>query len=132
MTKISSGESISSEFNVDRPDVLDLSDNIVSPDKDINYPVGENPTMSENSKKVIEVFVQNLIGNRWRAQASCREVNTNVFYPLKYDDTETPKKICAVCAVRQECLEEAIRNREKEGIWGGMTYKERRAYVKSR
>ena len=39
---------------------------------------------------------------------------------------EEAKKICAGCPVKQECLEYALANREQYGVWGGMTFAERR------
>lgn len=36
------------------------------------------------------------------------------------------KKLCGECPVRKECLNYAIVGNETHGIWGGLTYKERR------
>lgn len=36
------------------------------------------------------------------------------------------KDICASCAVRQPCLEYALRIREPHGIWGGLNEAERK------
>lgn len=42
------------------------------------------------------------------------------------------KSLCAECLVKDECLEFALRNNEKFGIWGGMTERERRKERKAR
>lgn len=38
------------------------------------------------------------------------------------------KRICGLCPVQDECLTWAINNNETQGIWGGLTYNERRGY----
>jgi hypothetical protein len=45
---------------------------------------------------------------------------------------EHAKEICAACNVRLQCLEWAITAREPDGIWGGMTPKERRRAIRRR
>jgi len=40
------------------------------------------------------------------------------------------KSICAVCPVRIECLEYAVRIREPHGIWGGLNEIERRVLIR--
>ena len=42
------------------------------------------------------------------------------------------KAICASCAVRQSCLEYSLAAREREGVWGGLTERERRRIVRQR
>ena len=34
--------------------------------------------------------------------------------------------VCAQCVVRDECLQHAVDNNERYGIWGGLTDRERR------
>lgn len=40
------------------------------------------------------------------------------------------KRICAECPVEAECLAGALERREPDGVWGGMTAKERAALLK--
>ena len=40
------------------------------------------------------------------------------------------KRICAVCPVRQLCLDYALETREGHGVWGGLNETERRAILK--
>ena len=48
------------------------------------------------------------------------------------DGAEAAKAICAVCPVREPCLEYAITAREKEGVWGGLDEQERRRLIRQR
>jgi WhiB family redox-sensing transcriptional regulator len=70
----------------------------------------------------------------WRAAAACRGLDPLIFYPFtdEDDDAEAAKGVCAVCAVRESCLEHALGVREKDGIWGGATERERRRIIRQR
>ena len=68
----------------------------------------------------------------WRQRAACRGVDPDVFYPVSDDDADEAKQICGDCAVRQPCLEYALANRERDGVWGGATERERRRIVRQR
>lgn len=68
----------------------------------------------------------------WRDKGACRGIDPEVFYPESDEDAEEAKAICAVCAVRQACLEHALASREKEGVWGGATERERRRIIRQR
>jgi WhiB family transcriptional regulator, redox-sensing transcriptional regulator len=70
----------------------------------------------------------------WRKRAACRGIDVEVFYPAIDDETEgaEAKAICAECPVRQACLEHALGHREREGVWGGTTERERRRIVRQR
>lgn len=62
----------------------------------------------------------------WQERAACAEYDTRVFFPPQGGDSATPKKICRQCPVREACLEYALVNTERFGIWGGLSEKERR------
>jgi WhiB family redox-sensing transcriptional regulator len=68
----------------------------------------------------------------WRQHAACRGVDPDVFYPIADEDADEAKAICARCPVRQACLEYALVNRERDGIWGGATERERRRMIRQR
>jgi WhiB family redox-sensing transcriptional regulator len=69
----------------------------------------------------------------WRDKGACRGIDPEVFYPGDDDDeADEAKAICALCAVRQACLEHALAAREKEGVWGGATERERRRIIRQR
>jgi WhiB family redox-sensing transcriptional regulator len=68
----------------------------------------------------------------WRTQAACRGLDPELFYPKRGTRTAPARKVCAACPVRADCLEYALANFEKDGIWGGTTGKERRAIRRTR
>jgi len=68
----------------------------------------------------------------WRQRAACRGVDPDIFYPSSDEDAEPAKAICDQCGVRQACLEFALANRERDGIWGGATERERRRIIRQR
>ncbi len=61
----------------------------------------------------------------WREEAACRGSASAVFYPETEAGIAAAKAICASCGVRAICLEIALRNRERHGVWGGLSERER-------
>ncbi|HEX9713503.1 MAG TPA: WhiB family transcriptional regulator [Actinomycetota bacterium] len=61
----------------------------------------------------------------WQQQALCRGVEPEVFFPISEEDAWRAKEICAACMVREECLAYSLTRRERYGVWGGVTEKER-------
>jgi WhiB family redox-sensing transcriptional regulator len=55
-----------------------------------------------------------------------------VFFPDTEELAEEAKAICAACPVRVSCLEYAITVRERDGVWGGTTERERRRIIRQR
>jgi WhiB family redox-sensing transcriptional regulator len=74
------------------------------------------------------------VANSWRYLGQCRGSDPDVFYPPSEDDFEAQaaKAICQSCPVRQPCLEFALSTREKHGVWGGLTERERRRVLRQR
>jgi WhiB family redox-sensing transcriptional regulator len=68
----------------------------------------------------------------WRQKAACRGVDPDIFYPVSDEDAEDAKAICGSCPVQQACLEWALAVREKDGVWGGATERERRRILRRR
>ncbi len=68
----------------------------------------------------------------WRQRAACRGVDPDIFYPMSDDDAGDAKAICGQCPVKGACLEWALTSREKEGVWGGATERERRRIIRRR
>ena len=68
----------------------------------------------------------------WRQRGACRGLDPAIFYPASEEEADEAKAICATCPVQQLCLEHALTNRERDGVWGGMTEKERRRIIRQR
>lgn len=68
----------------------------------------------------------------WRERAACRGVDPDIFYPVSEEDAEEAKAICRSCAVREACLEYALSRRERDGVWGGATERDRRRILRQR
>ncbi|HVN49842.1 MAG TPA: WhiB family transcriptional regulator [Acidimicrobiales bacterium] len=69
---------------------------------------------------------------QWRSKAACQGLDPEIFYPLDDDDAREAKMVCSTCSVRESCLEYALGVREKEGVWGGATERERRRIIRQR
>ena len=68
----------------------------------------------------------------WRKQANCKGIDPEVFFPATDEEAEEAKSICSSCTVRVACLEFALAEREREGVWGGATERERRRIIRQR
>lgn len=68
----------------------------------------------------------------WRQRAACRGVDPDIFYPVTDEEAEDAKAICRTCQAQEACLEWALSTREKEGVWGGATERERRRIIRRR
>jgi WhiB family redox-sensing transcriptional regulator len=62
----------------------------------------------------------------WQAEALCAQTDPEAFFPEKGGSTRDAKKVCGSCTVRAQCLEYALANDERFGIWGGLSERERR------
>jgi WhiB family transcriptional regulator, redox-sensing transcriptional regulator len=62
----------------------------------------------------------------WQSDSLCAQTDPEAFFPEKGGSTRDAKKICASCEVRSHCLEYALENDERFGIWGGLSERERR------
>lgn len=62
----------------------------------------------------------------WQADALCAQTDPEAFFPEKGGSTREAKRICEGCEVRSECLDYALENDERFGIWGGLSERERR------
>lgn len=73
-----------------------------------------------------------VVRNVWRELGACRGLDPEVFFPETDEEADEAKAICAECPVRVACLEHALASREKVGVWGGTTERERRRIVRQR
>lgn len=68
----------------------------------------------------------------WMGGALCAETDPDMFFPEKGGNTRPPKAVCAACPVREQCLAYALRENITDGIWGGLSPRERRALAEPR
>lgn len=68
----------------------------------------------------------------WQEYANCLGVDPDLFFPERGASTREAKEVCRGCVVRDQCLEFALNNSEKFGIWGGMSERERRRIRRAR
>ena len=68
------------------------------------------------------------INNRfaWQAHANCRGADPDLFFPRRGASNRKAKAMCAACVVREQCLEFAISEGERFGLWGGLSERQRR------
>lgn len=66
----------------------------------------------------------------WQERGLCAQTDPEAFFPEKGGSTREAKRVCLTCDVRQECLEYALENDERFGIWGGLSERERRKLKK--
>ena len=67
----------------------------------------------------------------WRLEAACRELPTELFFPIGHGpraqaQTKVAKEICRDCAVRAQCLAYALATNARYGVFGGLAEEERR------
>ena len=68
----------------------------------------------------------------WQDLANCLGVDPDLFFPERGASTREAKEVCRGCVVREQCLEFALQNGEKFGIWGGLSERERRRIRRQR
>ncbi len=66
----------------------------------------------------------------WQERALCAQTDPEAFFPEKGGSTREAKRVCLTCDVRADCLEYALANDERFGIWGGLSERERRKLKK--
>lgn len=61
----------------------------------------------------------------WQEQGLCLGADPEIFFPERTGSTKEAKKLCGHCAVRNQCLEWALKTNEPYGVWGGLSERER-------
>jgi hypothetical protein len=62
----------------------------------------------------------------WTQAAVCASVDPELWFPEKGNSAARAKKICATCPVREPCLQYALDNDDRFGVFGGTTERDRR------
>ena len=67
----------------------------------------------------------NIFNQPWRERALCAQIGFELFFPETNRVPREAKRVCGMCEVSVECLDYAVTNCEKEGVWGGKSPHER-------
>ncbi|MGW4200955.1 WhiB family transcriptional regulator [Streptomyces sp. NPDC004726] len=79
-------------------------------------------------------MLRGLADHSWHARSACRSLSPaeadKLFFPLPRDHQAIAraKSICGPCPVKRACFNSALEQGSKEGIWGGLTEKERQPW----
>lgn len=65
------------------------------------------------------------IDNAWQERALCAQTGAEFFFPEPGSSVREAKRICGMCEMRSACLDYALTNDERFGVWGGLSEKER-------
>jgi WhiB family transcriptional regulator, redox-sensing transcriptional regulator len=68
----------------------------------------------------------------WQQDAPCGQTDLEAFFPGKGGSVREAKRVCASCDVKERCLEYAMKNDERFGVWGGLSERDRRKLRRER
>jgi WhiB family redox-sensing transcriptional regulator len=68
--------------------------------------------------------------SNWWGLGACRGLEATIFYPDDEVEAQAAKAVCDSCAVKTACLDHALSFREKSGVWGGATERDRRRIIR--
>ena len=110
-----------------------LSDYVSGNDRSDRFGAGAGQSLGQGMGPGMGQGIAGLLGigaeadaQSWQEQALCAETDPEAFFPEKGGSTREAKKICTGCEVKAQCLEYALANDERFGIWGGLSERERR------
>ena len=66
----------------------------------------------------------------WTEHAECRNHDPELFWPEKNDEIKPAQQICLTCPVQAQCLDYAVKTKQTQGIWGGLTPAARIAWAR--
>ena len=93
--------------------------------------VGRATGGKESNVEIVELM-SGMEDRGWQARANCMGVDPDLFFPERGASPREAKEVCRGCVAREDCLEYALDNGEKFGIWGGMSERERRRLRRAR
>ncbi len=97
-------------------------------------PIDMTNTTTSSSQAPVpdELLHPRELEENWQDDANCLGVDPDLFFPERGASTREAKEVCRGCVVRGQCLEFALQNGEKFGIWGGLSERERRRIRRQR
>lgn len=78
------------------------------------------------NRELVGWFGEELHPPLWRKSAACKGTDSSVFFIERGQTAKAAKAICAGCPVVGACLDFAIEENMRMGVFGGMTERERR------
>jgi len=68
----------------------------------------------------------------WAVFAACREAQAKaeLFFGTSRDAERDALAVCQICTVVADCLDHALEARERFGVWGGKTEKQRKRILR--
>ena len=125
------------ETLVDRAELLHVPDDFLkrvwsSRPSEPRFTRAETVIYRQRGPKLRRTLVVSVKEIVWRELGACRGLEAAMFYPDDDDLALEAKAVCAGCDVRIACLEHALQAREKAGIWGVATERERRRMIRQR
>ena len=67
----------------------------------------------------------------WAVFSACREADPGIFFAGTRADEREALVVCSICTVKNDCLDFAIETRERFGVWGGTTERERKKLLRA-
>ncbi len=67
----------------------------------------------------------------WAVFSACREADPGMFFASTRDDERAALVVCSTCTVKGDCLDFAVDSRERFGVWGGTTERERKRMMRA-
>ena len=74
----------------------------------------------------------NPVEDKWWDLGACKGLDSSIFYPDDEPEAQAAKTVCEECVVKTACLDHALSFREKSGVWGGATERDRRRILRQR
>jgi WhiB family redox-sensing transcriptional regulator len=75
------------------------------------------------------------LGQEWRELAACSGRYDDLFFPINEAEksaVRAAKAVCQTCPVQTDCLSYALETGQADGVWGGLTSRERRVERRQR
>ena len=90
------------------------------------------PSVSANGGNDMSMQQINPNDAKWWDLGACRGLDAAIFYPDDELEAHEAKLVCDGCHVQARCLDHALTFREKSGVWGGATERDRRRILRQR
>ena len=74
---------------------------------------------------LVDRLVELLQPPPWYRRAACRGSQLDFVPSTRGGNVTAQKAVCAACSVREQCLAAALSHADYQGIWGGLSQRER-------